>query len=954
MGSPMKAHIPPLALAVLAAASPAHSQQATERLERIEVTGSRIASSDIESTSPIAIVTAEEIRNDGLQAIEHVLNNLPQFYGEQNSRVTNEASGTATANLRGLGAARTLVLVNGRRLPMGNPREGLAADLNQIPAPLISRIEILTGGASAVYGSDAIAGVVNFILNDRFEGAQADITHEFHNHRQGSPFAERIRARGIELPGNARHDGATTSASLALGRGFAHGRGHASAFFRYLEAEALLQSERDYSACAFGVDAAGVLSCVGSTTTYPGRFQDLGSGRVWTIADAGGSVRPFVRATDVFNFAPYNYYQRPQERYSFHVSAGYDVSADARLYGEFAFHDDRTKAQIAPSGSFNHIVSVRYENPLLSDEWRSRLVFRRPDGSIGSGPGARATVVIGRRSVESEPRIEDLRHTSFRQVLGLRGGVGRWDYDVFGQVARVSFAERYAHDFSIVRTHRALDVVADPATGNAVCASVLDRSDPACVPWNIWRLGGVTPEALAYLETPATQRGSTSLRVAGGSLSGDLGAYGLRVPGTTRGIEAVIGVERRSEKLSFEPDAAHTSGDLAGHILATPPLRASSSLNEVFAEMRAPVHTSLNLGGSYRYSRYATGQATDTFGLGFNMATRLARLRGSYQHAIRAANLRELFDPRVEGDYFLRPGDPCSGPAPIRSLADCARTGVTASQYGRVPESPLAPVGFLALFGGDPRVAPEAAKTFTLGIVLAPLRDLTATLDYFDIRLADRIGAVAPSVIFAQCLDTGEARFCERIRRDSVFGSLWLPGALVDATNQNVGRTRVAGVDGAVDYRHRLAGGHSIRVDALGTYLGKWNFEAFAGAGESKCAGLFFGNCGAPNPRWRHKVRATWQTPWNLDLAATWRYIRGTTEDFPQDPLTIPSASYVDLAGMWRVNERLTMRAGMSNVADREPPIVSSAGLGIFNGNTILNIYDPLGRRVFLTLTAKF
>lgn len=942
-----------IGLAAICAASVSGAQQVVEKVERVEVTGSRLISSDVESASPIAIVTAQDIAVDGSSALEHVINNLPQFNGEQSNRVSNGASGTATADLRGLGPARTLVLVNGRRLPMGSTRDVLAADLNQIPAPLVSRIEVLTGGASAVHGSDAIAGVVNFILDTRFEGVRGEIKHDFHAHRQKSPYAELVRARGFSVPGDTWHDGQTTSASLTLGRKIAAGRGHATAFFRYLESEELPQSERDYSACALTVGAGGDLLCGGSNASYPGLFRDLDrSGRRWTIADAAGALRPFNPATDSYNFAPFNYYQRPQKRYSFNGSAGFDLSDGARLYAEFGYHDDRTLAQVAPSGIFGQIVRVRYDNPLLTEHWRSSLVFRRSDGTIGTGPGTSASVFIARRNVEGGPRQETLRHESYRQVLGIRGDSAEWEYDLFAQIARVSFDEKFLHTFSITRTQRALDVVVDPATGRPACAAAVSGADRACVPWNIWRLGAVTPEAVGYLEVPASQQGFTSLRALGGSVSRELGQYGVRFPGAPRGVEAVIGFERRIEELSFEPDEGHTSGDLAGLLLATPALRASSAVSEAFAELRAPLRAGLDLGGSYRRSAYGSGQKTDTFGLGFNAALRPARVRGSYQHAIRAANLRELFDPRVEGPYFLAGGDPCSGTAPARSFADCARTGVTQAQYGTIADAPLSPSRFPALVGGDPRVEPETAKTATVGVAFTPLRQLSATLDYFDIRLQETIGAVAPDVTLAQCLNTGASRFCERIHRDPVYGTLWLGGAYVDATNQNVGRTRVAGFDAALDMRHRSTTGHGIAAQFIGTYLRRWDLESFAGAGAIECAGLFAGRCGAPKPRWRHRLRLTWQTPWHLDIAATWRYVRATTEDFP-DPVTAPAATYLDLALEWRLDQRVSLRAGMSNVADRDPPVIPAGGIGVFNGNTAVGIYEPLGRRVFLALTAK-
>src|SRR5688572_22229105 len=217
----------------------AHAEQAVEKGERIEVTGSRIAAPEVQSTSPIAVVTAAEIKAEGYPSLEHILNNLPQLVASQGSRVSSGATGTATASLRGLFPERTLVLVNGKRLPAGSPYI-LAPDLNQIPVHLISRIEILTGGASAVYGSDAIAGVINIILDDQFEGVRGEVAYDFYNHRQKHGLmGALLRESGYELPPDKPRDGATTSVNLTMGGNFANDKGNAVVSFAYVKSDAL-------------------------------------------------------------------------------------------------------------------------------------------------------------------------------------------------------------------------------------------------------------------------------------------------------------------------------------------------------------------------------------------------------------------------------------------------------------------------------------------------------------------------------------------------------------------------------------------------------------------------------------------------------------------------------------------------------------------------------------------
>jgi len=276
-------------------------------------------------------------------------------------------------------------------------------------------------------------------------------------------------------------------------------------------------------------------------------------------ADAAGNLRPRV-GTDVYNYGPLNYYQRPAERYSIAAFAHYNLTDSARLYTELNFHDDRTVAQIAPSGLFGVVADISCSNPLLSADAVNKLCT-----SNGFGADDTFGVIVQRRNVEGGGRRDDIRHTSYRGVVGLTGDLfdNKWTYDVFGQYGTVVYQETYTNEFSITRSGRALDVVADD-DGNPVCRSFLDGSDPACVPYDIWRLGAVTPEALAYLQTPGFQRGDTTQTVVGASMASNLGDYGIQVPTASSGVGLAFGAEYRQEGLTLETDTAFTTGDLAG------------------------------------------------------------------------------------------------------------------------------------------------------------------------------------------------------------------------------------------------------------------------------------------------------------------------------------------------------------------------------------------------------
>ncbi len=928
------------------------------------VTGSRIPSANLTSTSPVTTVGAQDIKLEGVQNVENLLNNLPQVFADFGANESNGATGTATVNLRGLGSQRTLVLVNGRRMPAGSPTF-YPTDLNQIPAPLIERVEILTGGASAVYGSDAVAGVVNFIMKDNFQGLQIEGNWGGYNHQQHNSLAGVIAAKAVtnpaqfQVPGNVDHDGESTDINITMGSNFADNRGNATLFFQYVKTKAIQQKSRDYSACATGDAPGGLsLSCSGSGTSFPGQFIDANTGNDFTIANAQGGVRPYTSATDAFNFAPYNYYQRPDERYGFNAFAHYDINDHARTYGEFGFHDDHTDALIAPSGIFGSEFLLNDTNPLLSPAFKSAF------GITPTNPG---DLVILRRNIEGGGRDDDRRHTSFRGVLGLKGDIGNWDYDVFAQTAKVLYQDIYRNDFSKTRTARALNVVTDPATGQPACASKLDGSDPNCVPYNIFSLGGVTPEALAYLQTPGLQKGSTEQTVQGATISSDLGTYGVKSPWAKSGVGVALGVERRVEKLTLDTDTEFSQFDLAGQGGPVIGLSGQFTVKEAYAEVRVPIMEGqpfadlLSFNGSYRYSDYSTNHTTNSYGLGLEWApVKAARLRGSYQQSVRAANVIELFT--AQGlNLFSQSSDPC-GANPTATLAQCQRTGITAANYGSNLVTNVAGQ-YNYLQGGNPALSPETGKSTTLGFVLTPMRNMSASVDYFEIKGENQVGVVSPALALSQCLNNGA--FCDLIHRDSL-GTLWLTG-FISGLNQNLASAKTSGVDFAFNYTYPVQNWGSLAFSFLGTWLQEFKETPVPGLGEYDCKGLFGTVCGAPLPEWRHKARVTWQTPWSADVAVTWRHMAKVNIDLSSsNPLLAGSFApvdrelgerdYIDLAASWSVTKQLTLSGGIDNLFDKDPPIISSsiAGPAFGNGNTYPQVYDALGRKLFISAQYKF
>lgn len=933
-----------------------------QQIEKIEVTGSRIPSPTLTSDSPVNVINAQDIAFTGLTNTSDIINQLPQAFADQGGNLSNGASGTSTVNLRNLGSTRTLVLIDGKRVPAGSPSD-YATDLNAIPAPLIQRIEVLTGGASAVYGSDAIAGVVNFIMNDHFEGVQFQWNGNGFNHQQHNSVSSLVAGKQAtnpaqyQVPGDVGLDGKVQDFSVTMGSNFANNKGNATIFFGYRNAEAVTQGTRDFSACALNASAAG-FSCGGSGTSYPGQFFTADSDS-FTIANAAGGVRPYKAATDAFNFGPYNYYQRPETKYTFNAFAHYDVLPNARVYGEFDFMDNHTVAQIAPSGSFGQSFELKNNNPLLSQEFKDAM------GITADTP---QTVYILRRNLEGGGRADDIRHTSYRSVIGVKGDLldGAWNYNGWWQSGKVIYQETYRNDFSVTRLGQATDVIADPETGVPVCAS----GAAGCVPYDIFHLGGVTQGALNYLQTPGLKNGSTQQSVVGLNISSDLGSsYGWKTPWARNGAGVAFGIERRVEKLALTTDTAFSSGDLAGQGGATIGLGGQYTVTEAYTEFRLPIAErqpyayDLSVSGSYRYSNYSTDQTTNSWGLTADWAPiREAKLRGSYQNAVRAANIIELFT--AQGYNLFSGIDPCGGPTPTATAEQCARTGLSAAQYGSNLLTNIAGQ-YNFIQGGNPTLTPETAKTYTVGLVLQPLPNLSATLDYWSIKLKNQVGIVPSQFALQQCLDNGA--YCGLIHRDAQ-GTLWLPnGGYIEGTNQNLGAQSTDGIDMTVNYTLPIDHYGSLGFNLIGTWLDKFETTPIPGEGTYDCAGYFGATCGTPMPEWRSKFGVVWNTPWNVSGMLAWRYFSAVDIDTTSDnPLLsggykdvnkhFGSQNYIDLAAQWQIDKNFSLRVGVNNVFDRDPPLASSdvTGPPFGSGNTYPQVYDTMGRNFFLNVSAKF
>lgn len=927
--------------------------QPGQELEEITVTGSRIATDpNLISSSPVSQVSAEELTYRGITRVEDLINDLPQITPELSANESNGATGTATLDLRGLGSDRTLVLVNGHRMGFGDPF-ALAPDVNQIPGALVEQVELLTGGASSTYGSDAMAGVVNFIMKDDFEGFQFDVQFSGYQHSQGNDAVQReIAEAGFEQAPDDVTDGETISVNLLVGVNTEDGRGNLTGYLGYRDIKAITQDSRDFSACALDAGDFGGTVCSGSATNAQGLFTDFGD-TYYTVE--GDQFVEWDGTT--YNFGPLNHFQRPDERYTGGVFGRYAVDEHLEGYAEFMFMDDRSLAQIAPSGAFFVTSTINCSNAFLSPQQFDALGCTSPEDV--------APFYIGRRAVEGGPRFDDIRHTSYRSLAGIRGEINdNWSYDAFANFARMIFSETYQNDLSTTRIIRSLDVVADPVTGEPVCQSVVDGSDPTCVPWNIFREGGVTQEALDYLVLPLFSNAELTQDQFVAFVNGDLTDLGLVSPWAEQGVEMVFGAEYRDENFEFNPDQGFQSGDGAGQGGPIPPVAGSQNVKEVFTEFRVPIAEgrtgleSLVLDLRYRYSDYSTGVDANTYNIGGSwIPVEGLKFRGGFSRAVRAANIREQFEPQNLGLWAGT--DPCAGANPQLSAEACANTGVTPEQYGSVPTNPAGQ--YNAIFGGNPDLQPEKSDSITFGVVFTPtewLEGLSLSLDYWNIEIEDAIDDIDPEFIVRQCAATGDPALCDLINRGP-NGNLWIGQAAVTSTDVNIGFFDVAGIDLVGSYTIEAGGWGAFDLAFRGTWLEKFDQQPVPGGTIEECAGFWGGSCERPRPEWKHMLNTVWTTPLdNLSVTAAWRYV-GEVDEFEQDRYTASGRHYIDLSGTYYADwfgEETVVTAGVSNLFDRDPPVSGLFGnVSVFgNGNTIPATWDALGRYWFVNLTQRF
>ena len=922
-------------------------EEGADQLEEITVTGSRIKKKDFTSNAPVATVGFEQIEMTGTVNTESLLNTLPQAVPGLDRTSNNPGNGTATVNLRGLGSNRTLVLINGVRVVPTS--SGGSVDINTIPNALIENIEVLTGGASAVYGSDAVAGVVNFILKDNFEGVNIN-----------AGFEQTIDS-----------DAAIWSTDLTLGANTADGRGNVTLNFAYTDRDELFQGDRDFSFFAQFDDGTGELydggsSGIPATSIFSGALEDFSPTSFGVTFGQDGSIRPFDDSAgagnDYYNYAPVNYIQLPQSRYQTTALGHFDVSDRVTVYGRGHFTSSFVPQQLAATPIFQSGTQVTLDgSPFLNLEAQQVLSDAFGDGVDlnGNGIDDTGTMYVRRRMLEVGERRDEGTFTSFSLLGGIKGDISEsWSFDGYYQTANVNGSS--TQDGNVDRNRFMQALVLDPNDLTQCANPAAGGSTVACAPMNIFGEGNISPEAAAFVRTAVASAFDYGQDIIGLNFSGDLGP--LQLPGGAIGV--ALGYEHIQDSFDFRPSQALASGNIAG-FNGAPPVSGGFTVSSFYGELYLPILSGvtgadlLDMELAYRTSDYSTSGKVDSYKASGSWApVESFRIRGGYNRAVRAPSIGELFSP--QGENFPSATDPCSalGAPDAATTQICIDTGVPANVVG-TPAINLAAGQVRAVTGGNPDLLPEEADTYTVGFVWQPgfVDGLSVSVDYFDIVIDGYITEFGggASQVLTNC-------YTNPIPADGGVGSPWCnvvnrrgDGTIdfVSLASANVAEQTLKGYDILASYDFDLFNG-DMRINYVATVTTESNFTAYDGAPTDDCSGAFGQTiCGEPLPEYKHRATATWSND-SFTGMLSWRYVGEVTDDDPSFlnyAEKVDAFNYFDVSGTYRFTDNWALTAGIDNLLDETPPLM---GDNQEQANTYPATYDVFGLTYFLRASASF
>jgi len=967
-------------IGTLGAVSAMAQEASTEKLERIEITGSRIKSIGAESSSPITSVGKEDISIKQPVAVEELVRGLPSAYPAIGPNVNNGSNGTASIDLRGLGSNRTLVLINGRRIVPATL--GGVVDTNTIPVSLLERVDLVTGGASAVYGADAVSGVVNFITKRNFSGVEASSLYS----------------------ASEKGDAQRYKNDLTVGANLADGRGNVVLHVGNTRTSPLTLAQRDYSPVV--ISSVNGLPGGYSTTAAPSQFSGmpapLNGQRV--IDGTTGLLRATVPAAgngppDGYNTNPPNYFETPLTRTQVTGIGRFQINEYAEAYAEVFHTKSNVTLNLAPSGTFGASLSIPIGNPYITPAVRAQLCAAYKIAAADCVPGSKTpfTASVWRRFTEAGPRIYSYDNATTQYTVGLRGDIPMfegWSYDAYYQSGRSDQIQRTGNGFSASKLQQAV---------NAISTTACTVTTGGCVPINLFGAeGSITPAMLAFLSTPTFQTTRVDQTIMAGSASGEIGV--AKSPWAKNPLGLAVGYEDRKVFGGNASDAVvQTQGELLGSGAPTPDRSGTMKFRELYGEANMPlvqnkpfVH-SLDLSYGYRHTEFDSIGGVLTYGSwkkGLTYApVKGFRLRGELQRATRAPNVNELYAPVTTGLSTLT-NDPCqqgqitaADAGKAGTLTNlCQLTGVPTSQIGSVAAPSSNQINNTS--GGNPNLGPEKADTTTVGLVYEPdyIDGLSVTVDFWKIEINGAVSSPTSSQVINGCytsaLNPGLTynAFCQLIQRDANNGGLNGTGSKgVSTQSSNLGYYNFSGVDVGASYRLPLkkvglANWGRIDLGMQLSYLKRADFKSLPTVATLEQAGYYGVDVGTPYTKVRFNQRTSW-TLGDYSLGLAWRYI-GTSEvqkdkqarPDPTDPTkTIPASylsdysklkavNYFDLNGTWQVTKNVKLSMTVNNLFDKQPPFVGTGiGPGATNfGNTFPTAYDVIGRRYTATVQANF
>jgi len=998
-------------LAAFATPAAAQTKAGETEVESIVVTGSRIARQDYTADSPIVTVGAEQVQKTGALSVEKLLNQLPQFMPSVTDTSNNPSNnGQANLQLRGLGTVRTLVLMDGHRITPSNASG--VVDVNTLPTALIENIETITGGASAVYGSDALAGVVNFKLKHHFQGLQID-----------GQFGE-----------TEKSDGQYQQVNVTLGSDFNEGRGNAVLSLGYGNRDAIFNGARSFSAVSGasstlpqgawpvnGATQAALDTVFAKYGIAPGTVKSpdkLGfntDGTLFfngvnykgpltpdfaTIPQGSGSV-----PTGNYNTGVLNLLQLPQTRYNTFARVEYEVTPEVKAFGQAYFTNYTADTQLAPSpaassptgtatGLGNTGFLVPYHTVINGQTLTNPFIPADLQTLLNSRANPNAPFLLNKRFSEVGARHEHDEYNVYQFQLGLDGKIPYrdWTWDIWAAYGRMNLLVTQTGNVS----HQAVRTLLEANDGGASqCAGG----------YNPFGLGPVSASCIAYISR--TTKNSSQYRQNQAEMNFQGGLFDL----PAGEVRAAVGADYRRDNFQFMPDSVLSTPDISN--LGTPlqnkapgvigfnaqnPLSGGTDVYELYGEFLIPilkdlpgVH-SLNLDGGVRYSSYSTigGITTYKADLEWKPIETLL-VRGGYQKAIRAPNIGELFAPQGQNFPSIGPGVTSSGgPAGLNSGDPCDtrnvyRTGANGAQVRALCLTQGVPTSLIDSYvynntqiqgttGGNPNLVEEDADSYSGGIVWQPKFDIPAlsrisvSVDYYSIDIKNAVGTVTASTAVAKCFNADGSNptysssnfFCSLFVRDPLTGQI----ANSQQTNANLGELKTSGIDIQFDWSAGLGDlglddrYGTIGLNVIANNLLEMKVQLLPGAPFRDLTGSIgdqsITNVGNSFADWKLFTTLNYAVG-PVNASFRWRHIDSMIDQSCIGKSTCTAVSpgaidYFDLTGAWKINDRYELSAGVNNLGDKQPPFFTS----FIQANTDPSTYDVLGRRYYIGFKARF